>query len=735
VAALTFAGALFAVTLPSTSVGAASACAPRAPSAYAARVRAAVSSPLDLWGQQILRSVEGPTYESAQNFLAPILFATREAHKPLTPSGVYAVPLAYPQADGVPLAIALHVADGSEIITRHVTGPSVEIDVGANGDERYGSCVGRLVPATLADGWLPIIQTSYVDATGVRYKQESFAGRIGGSRSIVSFVKLDVDATQSSEGAKVQFKTAFPDRLIVDAQQPLSVAPGTTATVYAAWVHQPPLLHPIHANAFTYGRARDAVVKYWTQRIAEGMQVDVPDEHVVDAERAILIQNLVQGWRYSIGNLYEELSFAEALDTAQVMAEYGYGADARSILSIAVARLPTRFTAWRFGEVLLGEASYYHLYRDRALVNDDAGTLRVLLTSLARGQQKDGLLAPERLSSDLGGAVNGLPAQIVAWEGLRAMAHVWTATGHHALATRALGIATRLEAALRRAVARDDVWLPDGSLFVPLVLGADSKPYGRITFTRAGSYWNLLMPYAFASGFFAPGSKDANGILQYLALHGSWLLGVLRADAHISFNTGGQGLGQVYGLELSRFLADNDQADELSLSLYGMLDTAMTGTYVSGEAISVVPVAGSWYRTMYMPPNLGANSTYLETLKLILVHESSTGLDLGFSTPRAWLAPGGHFGVRGARTRFGRLSYEVRREGSRIRVTLDLPRAPAVRLRLRVPLGTEVQSVRAGSRRLEVGPDGTVSLPSRGHVVLVATLVTSAAAGRPPSLH
>jgi hypothetical protein len=68
-------------------------------------------------------------------------------------------------------------------------------------------------------------------------------------------------------------------------------------------------------------------------------------------------------------------------------------------------------------------------------------------------------------------------------------------------------------------------------------------------------------------------------------------------------------------------------------------------------------------------------------------------------------------------------------------VTLDLPRAPSVRLRLRLPSGTQVLSVRAGSRRLEVDPDGTVSLPRRGHVVLTATATTSNAAARPTSLH
>ena len=727
--------ALLALAPPPTGESAAPTCTLRAPASYAQRVRDVVASPRDVWGAQVLGSTDGPTYESVQNRLAPILFATRERHKPLTPSGVYDVPLAYPQGDGVPLAVALHAADGSGIISRHATGPSLEVDVGATGGERYGSCLGRLVPATLADGWLPVVQTSYVDATGVAYTQESFAGRIGGARSIVSFVKLDVDASTSTVGAQVLFKTAFPDRLVLDRAQPVVVAPGSTTTIYAAWVHQPPLLHPIHANAFTYTRARDALTKYWRERVAEGMQIDVPDEHVVDAERAIVVQNLVQGWRYSIGNLYEELSFAEALDTSEVMSEYGYRADARSILTVATDRLPTRYTAWRLGELLLGDAAYYRLYHDRALVHRDAGTLRSALTWLASRQRKDGLLLPEPLSSDLGGAVNGLPAQVVAWAGLRAMAPVWRAAGDDALAARAALIAKPLEAALRRSVARNDTWLGDGSLFVPLVLGSDSRPYGRITFTRAGSYWNLLMPYAFASGFFAPNGEAARGILGYLARHGAWLLGVTRADAHISFAGGGQGLGQVYGLEMSRFLADNNQADQLSLALYGMLGTAMTPTYISGEAISVLPVGGSWYRTMYMPPNLGANSTFLETLKLTLVHASAAGLDLGFSTPRAWLDAEGHFGVRGARTRFGRLSYEVRRQGSHIRVTLDLPRTSSVHLRLRLPFGTQLQSVRAGSRKLRFDADGTVSLPRRGHVVLRATVTTSNAAARPPSLH
>ena len=191
--------------------------------------------------------------------------------------------------------------------------------------------------------------------------------------------------------------------------------------------------------------------------------------------------------------------------------------------------------------------------------------------------------------------------------------------------------------------------MPDGSLFLPATVTNPARPYPRITSTRDGSYWNLVMPYAFASGFFPPGGAEATGILRYLSLHGSRLLGVTRADAHISYgrNVVGDGLAEVYVLNQSRFLADNDQPDQLALTLYGMLAAGMThDTFVSGEAVSLLPLGTTYYRTMYMPPNLGANSSFLGTLKLLLVHErrgprgAPRGLDLAFATPRAWLAAG-----------------------------------------------------------------------------------------------
>ena len=107
--------------------------------------------------------------------------------------------------------------------------------------------------------------------------------------------------------------------------------------------------------------------------------------------------------------------------------------------------------------------------------------------------------------------------------------------------------------------------------------------------------------------------------------HGSRLLGLVRAGAYSLYGKPKypvSGTDQVYGLNVARFLADNDRPDQLVLSLYGMLGASMTpNTFVSGEAATVAPLRGASYRSMYMPPNTASNSAFLETLRLMLVHE------------------------------------------------------------------------------------------------------------------
>jgi hypothetical protein len=317
---------------------------------------------------------------------------------------------------------------------------------------------------------------------------------------------------------------------------------------------------------------------------------------------------------------------------------------------------------------------------------------------------------------------------------LLAIDHVWSVTGHRASAERARLLALGIAGALRPALRKQTVRLRDGSLFVPDALsGPNRGPFPALTAIREGSYWNLVMPYALASGFFPPHSRAANGLVAYLLAHGSRLLGVPRADAHIIYSNRpyGSGLGEVYGLSMSRFMADNDHPDQLVLSLYGMLAVGMTpGTYVSGEAISVVPVNGAYYRSMYMSPNSGANASYLDTLRQMLVHErrgrggAPTGLDLAFSTPRAWLADGKTIGIQNAPTSFGKVSYSIERAGSAVTVRAVVPPHAHARLRLRLPAGDKLRSVTlGGSRPVFDAASGTIDLGSRhGALTLNATV-------------
>ena len=211
--------------------------------AYKAAVARAVRSARDLWGEELLSRRDGPSYAAATRFLTPLLLGQQRGRRPLTRSGVYYLPFALPLNVVGPAVFALHVADGSQVITRNVKGPSLTVRVGSYGRETYGACLARLTPAKLADGYLPILQTSYRDESGVRYAQESFAGRVDGSPSIVSFIRLDVDATSSARAAVVRLVPSLPrlsatdDRLLTAAGARLIVSSGGAYDGHAVPLH------------------------------------------------------------------------------------------------------------------------------------------------------------------------------------------------------------------------------------------------------------------------------------------------------------------------------------------------------------------------------------------------------------------------------------------------------------------------------------------------------------------
>ena len=702
-------------------------CAPpRATPGHTARVDRALRTHHDVWGNALIAAPDGPSYEAASRLLPPLLFARAPAKRPLTDSGVYYLPFGQPLAARGAGSVALHVADGSQVIAERVGGRQLTILVGAKGSERYGSCLARLGPARLADGYQPIMTTTYTDSARVRYRQESFAANSSETGSLVSFIRLDADATNAStKTVQLRLKPSLKQLRKVLAFSPGGVVKrsvlsyriqrGTRRTVYLAWINYPGT-RGLAVDSGRYESARRAVRAYWDKRLTEGTQISVPEQRVNDAYRNVLIQNLLLTWRYSIGNPYEQFSFPEGVDVAEVMGELGHAGVARSIMRTSLTRTDAPYPNWKMGKRLIGSALHYRLTRDRAYLDGATPVLRGYVDDLGRQIEASGtgLLARERYSSDIPDEVLGLHSQATVWQGLRAMGRVWAEAGHVELARRCESLAARLETGLRRAVASSQRRLGDGSLFVPVRLLDDEPAYDSLTGARLGSYWNLVMPYALASGLFEPGSPQAAGILRYMLRHGSRLLGVVRAGAYALYEDPAyptSGTDQVYGINVARFLADNDVADQLVLSLYGSLAVAMTPrTFVSGEAASVAPLAGNHFRSMYLPPNGASNAAFLQTLRSLLVHETRdpagapVGLELGFATPRPWLRAGRRIAVRRAPTSFGPLTYSLQARADTILATVDVPKRQApksLKLRLRLPRGQQIESVTIGGKPLE----------------------------------
>ena len=239
------------------------------------------------------------------------------------------------------------------------------------------------------------------------------------------------------------------------------------------------------------------------------------------------------------------------------------------------------------------------------------------------------------------------------------------------------------------------------------------------------------MPFGFATGFFPPGSADARAVIDYMLAHGSRFLGLVRAGAYALYGRDApypvSGTDQVYGVNVARFFADNDRPDQLVLSLYGELGAAMTpGTFVAGEGASLAPLAGRRYRAMYLPPNAAANAAFLETLRLMLVHETRRGLQLAFATPRAWLRSGERIAVTGAPTSFGAVSFSIEAGPSDVRIHIDVPSRqvpPQIAVRVRLPNGRRLATVTLGGAAVRFDrATGTIVLDGkRGSLDLVAT--------------
>lgn len=729
----------------------------------------------DHWGTQLLARPEGPTFSAVRALLGPADIASTY----VTESGWYYLPMTAAVPDPATWLerrdFSIHVADGSQLTSQWCWADFpdqrlwVTFEVGS-AHEVFGSAVGRLAAPRLAGGFLPVLDNGYTDTDRTRWERRSFAARVPATASLVSFVSFTAHRGRAgSAGFDGPGRTIlrlylhapgaadlrFADGQLTDGTNAYlaSSAPGTwsapnldipldltdgSATVYLAVLNTPAPAPSLVAGRSAHDSAFGQVSGYWTGVVGAGARVDVPEPYAVDALRNLLVQNLVMGWQQAVANGYEttDPSFAfvpEVSTSVGALGDFGFLTKFRDNLTQILAKgQGDSFPNWEHGIKMQSAAAYTLLSNDPTYLRANLDTFTGWLADFAAQRAADphGLLAKERIASDLPAAAYGVHHQSDAWRGLRDLAVALDAIGEHDTAARFRAEADGLRAALTAAIAASASDLPDGSRYVPLSLldPAAPPPYERIAANRDGGYWNLLIPYALATGILPPGGADARAALRYVTDHGGLFLGLTRFNEPgidppgvcetgpiPPFSAGvsgydAPGVDEQYAYSFLKFLGDNDQADLLVLAFYGKLAGDLTpSTFVCGEGTTLwaCPDLPPGSRSQWFPPLSANNATYLRALRELLVHEDRdddgvpTRLHLAPATPRPWLADGRRVAVDGLPTLFGPVTYAIKSTVDQGTLTATVTPPPAepgrlaprsVVLHVRTPTGFELVS-------------------------------------------
>ncbi|NLN92169.1 MAG: hypothetical protein GX130_02525 [Candidatus Hydrogenedens sp.] len=467
----------------------------------------------------------------------------------------------------------------------------------------------------------------------------------------------------------------------------------------------------------------------------------------MDCQRNLLIQNLMLRWRYSMGAVVYNQSWyqPESSDAMSLLTMYGYPQEARAGLTTLLHKTKGAgfYTNWEAGEKLSHGAEYYFLTRDNTFLEEHLDAHTALCETFAKQIQEDpkGLLEKQRHCGDIPDVDYCTFHQAVGWQGLRHMASAWQLAGFSEVADTYAAVADQLRESLLQAIELSSTGLADGTLFVPSILyGEEKEVYSPITKTRMGSYWNLCMPYAFATGLWPFDSAELTAISDFMHGHGATLLGLLRFNYYPveigSYKADGlpgywsSGVDNVYLPSYQRMLAQRDDAERLILSFYGKLMHGQTrGTFVSGEGDTLGPYPGLEYRSSYGAVCSANNTAFLLPLRLMLVRESTDpatgipeGLHLAHATPRQWLEAGKEIRVEEAPTAFGLVSFtlKAKSDGSAIEISIKTPERnmpEQLRLKLRLPQGKKIKAVRNNQQSKSIETDAPVSFDAETEII------------------
>ena len=723
-----------------------------------------LASERDLWGEAALLDPDGPSYDSLADLLPPLRYVDATfRHYPI----VMCPPGAERKARLVSNGSAINAK--AELRKWKDFGYPVTFRVGRDG-EVFGHDLDRLDGPRYVEGYLPIVLNRYRH-DGAVYEQEVFAScEPGFAEHAVVFVRFTlVGGSRGRVSAHIRVwgplersndRVADPDGQVYLWLDPnwtpvtvpqnrhvVHLAPGQS--VFLAVFSESKALEPsARLTPAVYEEQRAACLRRWMTLLQRGFQLDVPERRVADAWRALIVGTFAcakgDSLNYSAGNAYERQYVAECGDAVRALLLYGFRDEARGMLrpllehveSVPGKKISFHNTGFRLQLLahyfwLTGDDDFILTHRERW--RQDAESI------LQHREDATGLLPRENYAGDIFDQVYSLNTNSCCWRGLRDLAAVLREIGQED-AERFDREAAEFRRAILSAVAkseRRDVDPP----FIPNALLGEEEPYGAITESEMGSYWNLIMPYVLGSGVFAPDSDQPGWILDYLHRRGGVCMGMTRIDLHSGLFASDSGLDDLYGLRYTLALLARDDVERALTSFYGKLAHGLTrDTYIGAECTSLIPVDRHG-RAMGLPPNTASNAFFLWTLRYLLVQDWDTDDDgvpdtlrLLPATPRGWLREDGVIRLSRAPTAFGEVSLHAKSALSSGQVVVEVtaPPRPPKRLlvRARLPRGVRVVAARLGEKQVPVGDDGTVDLSGERGTFEVRFLTRAESAGQ-----
>ena len=489
--------------------------------------------------------------------------------------------------------------------------------------------------------------------------------------------------------------------------------------------------------------------EYWDKALVKSIQLDIPEQCVEDAFKhqiAMLLLHAIRFGNSPCGTItggpffYWDFCYRDAayLTTAMDFA----GLPEVSLLHLTTCLTPrskmpkTRWTLGQWddpeheglwmtrdgqfdamGQTLWATYEHWRLTNDRRWLAANYEAVRRACGWISRSikQEKKRLGDPNHIAYGLlgEGLMEGAPwhhaVYFNAWAiyGLEVSSEMASALDKRDDAARFKADAASLRAALRRSIQRSFVRKNEFTGYIPSSpeCPEDVCSWAMSALVRGDKVLSPHDPLVDASWKYRESyASKVGGLMDWPYINTDWALGYL----------------------------DRGEPDRCTQLFYTFLSLA-SGTLDWGEWYNVGKTFNEFDPPLVAPeadsemPHTESCATFVLLLRSLMLREVDDDLHIAPAAPRKWLAPGEHYGVKNAPSRFGPVSYTISMDsGGVVRATVELKesrRPTRLLVHLRTPGDRGILSVEVNGVPTESFLEDCVIVPSPGeHTSIEAVL-------------